>query len=141
MSRPDNTRYLRAAEAARRDRLVAAARDALRRLDAAGEPITVAAVVRASGVSRAFVYRLPELVNEIQQLRARHAETGQRLPARQRASDTSKDARIRHLTDTNRELRAENQRLRDQNAALLGRLREKAAVSPVDRLHEPEGGP
>jgi len=131
MSRPDNTRYLRAAEAARRDRLVVAALDALRRLDAAGEQITVTAVVRASGTSRAFIYRIPELVAEIQQLRARQAGTGQRLPVRQRAGDASNHARIRHLTETNRELRAENQRLRDQNAALLGRLREHTAVHPA----------
>jgi hypothetical protein len=131
VSRPDNTRYLRSAQATRRDRLIGAARDALRRLDTAGETITVAAVVRASGTSRAFIYRIPELVAEIQQLRARQADTGQRVPARQRASDASNHARIRHLTDTNRQLRAENQRLRDQNAAVLGKLRERAVTAPT----------
>ncbi|MFI7641121.1 hypothetical protein [Nonomuraea sp. NPDC049400] len=53
---PDNTRYLRAAEQQRRARLIDQAREAIRRLDDAGDAITVAAVVRASG---AFRYRVP----------------------------------------------------------------------------------
>lgn len=128
----DNTRHLRAAEQQRRAQLIAQARDALRRLDAAGQPITVAAVVRASGVSRAFIYRVPELIAEVQRLRA-HTATGPRVPARQRASDASNQARIRQLTAANTELRAEIKLLRDQNAALLGRLRELPATLPAAR--------
>ncbi|GAA3513289.1 hypothetical protein FHR32_006235 [Streptosporangium album] len=109
-----------------------------RRLDDAGDTITVAAVVRASGASRAFLYRVPELIEEIQRLRNLQQRSGQRHPARQRMTDPSKEARIRQLTVTNGELRAELQRLRAQNALLLGRLREHAATRRVDHDHPPE---
>ena len=124
MSLPNNAHYLRAAQQRRRTELIDKIRDAVRELDATGQPITVNAVVRASGASRAFVYRLPDIVAEIQNLRDRQTATGQHQPARQRASDASNHARIRQLTAANTELRAEVQRLRDQNALLLGRLRE-----------------
>ncbi|MFI7145791.1 DUF6262 family protein [Nonomuraea sp. NPDC050022] len=129
---PDNIRYLRAAEQQRRAQLVDQARAAIRHLDAAGEVITVAAVVRASGTSRAFLYRVPELIEDIQRLRSRQQQTGQRQPVRQRMTDPSKGARIRQLTSANRELRSEVSRLREQNALLLGRLRETAATTPID---------
>ncbi|MFF5206991.1 hypothetical protein [Streptosporangium sp. NPDC000396] len=63
---------------------------------------------------------------------------GQGHPARQRMTDPSEEARIRQLTVTNGELRAELQRLRAQNALLLGRLREHAATRHVDHDHPPE---
>jgi hypothetical protein len=40
---PDNTHYLRSAEQQRRTRLIEQAQQAIRRLDTAGEAITVAA--------------------------------------------------------------------------------------------------
>lgn len=46
----DNTSYLRDAERQRHTRLLDQAHTALRNLDTAGEPITVAAVVRESGL-------------------------------------------------------------------------------------------
>lgn len=127
MSLPNNTHYLRAAQQRRRAELIDNVRAVVRDLDATGQPITVAAVVRGSGASRAFIYRLPDIVAQIQKLRDQQAATGQRQPARQRATDQSKDARIRQLHTTVGELRAEIQRLRQQNALLLGRLRESAS--------------
>jgi aspartokinase len=124
---PDNTRFLRAAEQQRRARLIDQARQAIQRLDASAQPVTVVAVVRASGVSRAFLYRTPELIDQIQRLRDRQQQTGQRQPARQRMTDVSKEARIRQLTEINTRLRTEIAQLRDQNARLLGRLREHTA--------------
>jgi hypothetical protein len=124
MSLPNNAHYLRAAQQRRRTKLIDKVRDTVRELDATGQPVTVNAVVRASGASRAFIYRLPDVVQQIQKLRDRQAATGQRQPARQRASDASNHARIRHLAAANAELRAEVHRLREQNALLLGRLRE-----------------
>lgn len=136
--RPDNTGYLRAAEQHRRTRLLDAANSALRRLDLENKPITVAALVRASGVSRAFVYRQSGLITEIQRLRDRQTPSGPPVPARQRATDASLQARIRQLTAANAELRAENTRLRDQNGLLLGRLREHAATTPTSPLTRQE---
>jgi predicted RNase H-like nuclease (RuvC/YqgF family) len=92
----------------------------------------VAAAVRASGASRAFIYRLPDIVQQIQKLRDQQAATGQRQPARERASEASKDARIRHLTATVAELRTEINQLRQQNSLLLGRLRENGPMHPKD---------
>jgi hypothetical protein len=134
MSPPNNAHYLRAAQQRRRTDLIDKIRDAVRELDATGQPITVNAVVRVSGASRAFIYRLPDIVAQIQQLRDRQTTTGQRQPTRQRASDASNHARIRQLTTTNAELRAELRQLREQNALLLGRLRENRPppVSEVD---------
>ena len=127
---PDNTHYLREAERQRHARLLDQAHMALRRLDNAGKPVTVTAVVRESGVSRAFLYRQADLVAEIQGLRDRQTVTGKRIPAHQRPGHASQHARIRQLVAANTELRAENARLRDQNAQLLGRLREHAAMHP-----------
>jgi len=126
----DNTHHLREAERQRRERLLDQAHTALRRLDNAGKPVTVAAVVRASGVSRAFLYRQPDLVNEIQRLRDRQTVTGQHMPAHQRTTHASQHARIRQLSTANAELRAEIAQLRQQNAQLLGRLRDYAATHP-----------
>lgn len=126
----DNTHHLREAERQRRARLLDQAHTALRRLDSAGKPVTVAAVVRASGVSRAFLYRQADLVAEIQRLRDRQSATGQHIPAHQRSTHASQHARIRQLVTANTELRADNARLREQNAQLLGRLREYAATHP-----------
>ncbi len=125
MSIPNNSHYLRAAQQRRRDQLIDKVRQALRDLDAKGRPITVAEVARASGASRAFIYRLPDVIAQIQKLRDQQAATGQRQPTRQRASERSKDARIRQLNATISDLRAEVKRLREQNALLLGRLRER----------------
>jgi hypothetical protein len=130
---PDNTHYLRSAEQQRRTRLIEQAQQAIRRLDTAGEVITVAAVVRASGTSRAFLYRIPELIQEIQRLRDLQQRSGQRQPVRQRMTDSSKEARIRQLTATNSDLRAEIQRLRTQNALLLGHLREQSTIHHLDQ--------
>lgn len=124
MSLPNNAHYLRAAQQRRRAELIDKVRDTVRDLDATGQPITVNAVVRASGASRAFIYRLPDIVGQIQKLRGRQVATGQRQPVQQRASEASKEARIRQLTATVGELRDELKQLRRQNALLLGRLRE-----------------
>jgi hypothetical protein len=132
MSLPNNAHYLRAAQQRRRTELIDKVRDAVRELDATGQPITVNAVARASGASRAFIYRLPDIVSQIQNLRDRQAATGQRQPARQRASDASNHARIRQLTATVAELRDEIKQLRQQNSLLLGRLREHSSLRSED---------
>lgn len=80
MNPPNNARYLRAAQQRRRTELIDKVRDAVRELDATGQPITIASVVRASGASRAFIYRLPDIVSQIQKLRKLHNATDQRGP-------------------------------------------------------------
>ncbi len=86
--------------------------------------MTFASVARASGVSRSFLNKVPALANEIRRLRGLESKRVVALPAAQRMSDGSKDARISQLQESNRALRAEVGLLRDQNAILLGKPRD-----------------
>lgn len=122
--RADNSAFLLAAQERRHDELVDRVRAALRTLDRQGATITFPAVARAAGVSRAFLYKTPALAAEIQRLRATQAGRRSRIPASQRRGEASKDALIKRLSTENRQLREELQQMRDQNAVLLGRLRE-----------------
>jgi hypothetical protein len=122
--RPDNSHYLHAAQLAARDDLNRRAGDAIRDLDRRGEPVTFASVARASGISRSFLNKVPELAAEIRRLRLPESKGAVRVPGAQRMSDGSKEARIGQLQESNRVLRAEVGWLRDQNAILLGKLRD-----------------
>lgn len=122
--RADNSAFLLAAQQRRHGELVDRVKQALRTLDRQRAPITFLAVAQTAGVSRAFLYKTPALASEIQRLRASQAGRRTRIPASQRRGDASKDALIKRLTAENRQLREELQRMHDQNAVLLGRLRE-----------------
>ena len=104
-------------------------REALRRLDRDGHPITFAAVADAANVSRSLLYRDPDLRAEIEALRAATSTRTERPPVAQRASDDSLHQRLAAALDDNRVLRAENQLLRDQLAITLGEQR--AATIPT----------
>lgn len=58
-------------------------RDAIRQLDRAAEPVTFVAVARAAEVSRAWLYRAPDLRSEIERLRRRKPAAPTPLPAAQ----------------------------------------------------------
>ena len=119
----DNSHYLVAAQRQHRTELIDKVRDAIRALDRQGQPVTFASVVRVSGVSRSFLNKMPELATEIRRLRDAQARNPRPLPSGQRMSDASKDSRISQLLEDNRRLREEVTWLKEQNAALLGRLR------------------
>jgi hypothetical protein len=98
--------------------------EALRRLDASGSPVTVAAVARAAGVSRAWLYRQHDLLPTIEHLRQRTTTTtASKRPSTDRASTDS----LRQQLDAQRarysELQAENRQLRDALARKLGAQR------------------
>ena len=122
--RPDNSHYLHAAQARRHQDLIGRAANAIRTLDRRGEAVSFASVARCSGVSRSFLNKIPELATEIRRLRTGHSQAP-RVPSGQRMSDTSKDARLGQVKDANRKLREEVAWLRDQNAVLLGKLRDR----------------
>ncbi|WP_269086678.1 DUF6262 family protein [Actinosynnema sp. ALI-1.44] len=90
------------------------------------------AVAREGRVSRSWLYNQPDLRAEIEQLRTRRdpAPGGQRLPDRQRASDTSLQRRFEVMAERNRQLEAENRQIREALAVVLG---EQRAASVVGR--------
>jgi hypothetical protein len=129
--RADNTRHLRQAARDRHESTVARAEQALRQLDRTGQPVTFRSVAAAAGVSRAWLYRQPDLRVMIERLRAEQASsTGPQLPAAQRTSDESRHRRIQALHDDNTRLRAQNAQLREQVARLLGERRANAVTRP-----------
>jgi hypothetical protein len=120
MTRADNTRYLRVAARVRHDDTVQRAHEAIRALDRRGEPITITTVAATAHVSRAWLYRQPELRAII----AAHppARPG-RIPAAQRATAHSNAARLDALRLEIEHLRNENAVLRDHVARALGERR------------------
>jgi len=93
----------------------------LRRLDAAGTPITFAAVAQAAGVSRSWLYRQPDLRHEIDQLRDRHGPIT--IPSTQQASTESLRRRLEADRDEIRRLKQENEQLRREVARRFGQQR------------------
>jgi hypothetical protein len=96
----------------RRQRVLAA----LERLTSAGEEISVAAVARAAGVDRSFLYRHHDLRAQIL-ARAAQAEPDASLP---RTTQVSRQSLLADLANA----RAESERLRHRNAKLARRLSE-----------------
>ncbi|CAN5210585.1 DUF6262 family protein [soil metagenome] len=123
MTTPDRAAALVAAARRRHDDTRRKAIDALRHLDAAGGPITFAAVARAAGFSRAWLYREDAVRTEIDRLRRRGSAAVHARPAAEQATTDS----LRHQLDAVRtlvaELRAENHRLREAVARKLGQHR------------------
>ena len=122
--RADNSAYLLQAAARRHQDSLQRAREALRRLDRAAEPITFQAVSKAAGVSRSWLYREPAIRAEIERLRAPRPVPGcVGLLAAEQASTESLHRRLEVTTDEIRRLKHDNHQLRDQVARLLGERR------------------
>lgn len=121
--RPDNSRYLIQAARDRHEAALRRARTALKDLDRGGQPVTFRAVAATAGVSRAWLYRQPQLRAQIERMRADAPAAGPVVPAAQRATDQSRQQRIEALLADNTRLRDENTRLREHVAALLGERR------------------
>jgi hypothetical protein len=104
----------------------ARARDALRRLDRNGHPISFTAVADAADVSRSLLYRDADLRAQIEALRDRQPTGPGQPPAVQRSTIASLQQRLAVALDDNRDLRTENQQLRDRIAIVLGEQRATA---------------
>ena len=102
---------------------------ALRELDRAGTPITFEVVANAAGISRSWLYTQADIRAEIQRLRdaTRRAPTPS-IPAAQRTSDSSAQARLQAAVQRNRALAEDNHRLRRQLAQALGQQRQAPTV-------------
>jgi len=123
--RADNTRHIIAAARQRRELTRAKAIQALRTLDASDAPVTFETVARAAAVSRSWLYAQPDIRAEIERLRAvHHRAPATSVPARQRASEASLLRRLEAASQRNRQLAAENRRLREQLAFALGEARD-----------------
>jgi hypothetical protein len=115
---------------AQRDRSEATRRrsiEALRRLHDRGEEVSFAALAREAGVSRAWLYRDPQLRAEIEKMKngshRRPARAPQKTPPRERASDESLRELRAALQAELVALREENHRLRQALARQLGERR------------------
>lgn len=117
----DNSHHLVAAAQRRHDDAHQRAQEAIRVAAGRGEALSATTLAIRAGVSRAFLYANPALIDAIRQLR----ETGEPpgAPARQRASNASLLHRLAARTERNKELRTENQDLRRRLEITYGQLR------------------
>ena len=123
MTTPDRATAMVAAAGRRHDETRRKATDALRRLDATGEPISFAAVSRAADVSRAWLYRDDDLRAEINRLRRRGSAAVRARPAAEQATTDSLRQQLDAVRTLIAELRAENQCLREALSRKLGQRR------------------
>ncbi|MZG15934.1 transposase [Streptomyces sp. SID5914] len=122
--RADNSHHIIDAAHRRSQLTRAKAIQALRELDATGEPVTFHTIAHRAGVSRSWLYSQPDLRTEIDRLRAAHRRApASPTPANQRATDASLLRRLEVAHERLRQLREDNTRLREQVARLLGEQR------------------
>lgn len=95
----------------------------LRRLDAAGEPVSFAAVARTAGISRAWLYCDDAIRAEIDRLRRLGSAGSRGRPAAEQASSESLRQQLEAARAVVAELRAENHHLREAVARKLGHHR------------------
>lgn len=127
--RADNSRHIIAAAKRRGEYTRAKAIQALRALDAQGEPVTFQTVAQHAGVSRSWLYAQPDLRAEIDRLRAAYRRApASPVPSRQRASDASLLRRLEAAQQRIRQLAEDNRRLREHLAQALGQQRTSHSV-------------
>jgi hypothetical protein len=126
---PDRVERLREAAQARHDATLSRATNALQRLARRGEPVTFRRLAETAGVSRSWLYRQPQLRDEITRLRDTTTGRPGTLPAAERATADSLRQQLSTHRDEVTRLRIENQELRDQLARHLGAARAAAATA------------
>ena len=88
--RADNSQHIVEAAIRRSEYTRSKAIQALRSLDAAGDPVTFETVAKQAGVSRSWLYGQPGLRAEVERLRAAHRRApASPVPTRQRTCDAS----------------------------------------------------
>ena len=120
---PDRVDRLREAAQARHEATLRRATTALQRLARRGEPVTFRRLAETAGVSRSWLYRQPQLRDEITRLRDTSTGRPGTLPAAERATADSLRQQVRAYRDEVTRLRTENQELRDHLARHLGAAR------------------
>lgn len=120
----DNSHHLITAAKRHHEETRARAIQALRDLDRDGSPVTFQIVAQKAGVSRSWLYTQDDLCAEIRRLRHLQRDAVAPLPVSQRSTDASLRRRLEVANARVRDLTTENQRLRDQLAYALGKLRD-----------------
>ncbi len=131
MARADNTRFLTQATADRHQATLRKASDAIAYLDSSGHPVNFSAVAAAAGVSRASLYRDPDIRDLISRIRAAPSRSATTRAAAQRATAESLRARLNTARAEITRLRAENTMLREQAARRLGEQRAASHTHPA----------
>lgn len=99
-------------------------------------PINFNTVAEASGVSKAWLYKEPDVRQRIEHLRSQ-AGSRQKTPPKHRASDESLKALIQTLKARIKRLEEENRDLRQQNQVAYGQvIRVKEVERQLSRLEE-----
>ena len=124
----DRTERLRQAAETRHADTLARATAALHAHGRTADPITFCSVARVAGVSRSWLYRQPDLREQIEQLRQSARLGPSRVPPVQRASDESNRQKIKIYREELARLQAENRDLREQLARKLGAERAAAVI-------------
>lgn len=139
----DNTAHLRAAARERAERTLARAAEAMERLAAEGQPMSVARVAAAARVSRSWLYTQPQLLERIAALADRRPPARREAtPAPERASTASLRRRLELAHQRIGQLTDENKRLREELERAYGQLRAEGAIGdakPDDSPPTPEG--
>lgn len=78
-------------------------------------------VAQASGVSKAWLYKEPDIKARIEHLREQN-QGAKKAPPQQRTSDASKDALIKNLKVRIKQLEATNRELRSSNEVAYGQI-------------------
>jgi hypothetical protein len=121
VTRADNTVHLRQAVADRRDAATRRTIAVIGEFARTGAHVSVAVVAHSAGVSRSWLYEQPDLLADINRLRARTSPVP--IATAQRATDESTRQRLDAARAEIDRLRAENAMLRDQVARTLGEQR------------------
>jgi hypothetical protein len=94
--------------------------NAIRQLDRAAHPVTVAGVAALAGVDRSYIYDHPDLLDQIRQQRGTTPVKLAPRPAAERSTLASLQARLASAHEEITRLNAENRKLRDRLAVTLG---------------------
>jgi len=129
----DNSAYLTEATRRRSEHVRTRAIEAIRRLDRDGATINYVTVAAAGQVSRALLYRDPNLRGEIERLRASVTSPKPRRPAAERASTKSQIQLLDNARVEVAALRNENEQLRQRLAETLGQQRTQAHKTGTPR--------
>jgi Family of unknown function (DUF6262) len=119
MSRPQPqalAAFQRERSAQRRSAVIAA----IRQLDRAAQPITVAGVAAAAGVDRSYIYSQRDLLEEIRLRRTTAPVKLAPRPAAQSSTAASLHARLASAHEEIARLKTENRSLRERLAVALG---------------------